>query len=40
MNDLPSDGLVGLGFDLQVNNFFDSAYQAGQIATNTFALQL
>jgi hypothetical protein len=37
---LPSNGLVGLGFTNTYPNFFDSAYQSGQISTNTFALGL
>ena len=34
-----ANGIVGLGFTTQ-NNFFDSAWQAGQISSNVFAIDV
>lgn len=39
-DNMESNGLVGLGYDPQVNNFFDNAYAANQINTSMFSLEL
>jgi hypothetical protein len=35
-----ANGIIGLGLTTTSSNLFDSAYAAGQIETNVFALQL
>jgi hypothetical protein len=37
---MQSNGLVALGYNLSVDNPFDSAYKSGQIATWMFAVEL
>lgn len=37
---MQSNGLVGLGYNLSVNNPFDSAYKVGQISTWMFSVEL
>lgn len=40
VTNMQSNGLIALGYNLSVNNPFDSAFKAGQIATYMFAVEI